>query len=585
MTEKSGLIVIIIFFVIGLFLCSNVLGYYTNPFPGQKIEGLHSTNMSPYFFLAYHFNDNNSIQGAAALLDVDADGFLDIALVSSTKLYFIQNNGDNTFTEYDTIQSKNGVGWGMHDFNQDGCMDLYSAQENQPDVMINNADGTFTSLDLGNEGLGIVRTALFADFNNDNYIDSYISCSNFRTNHYWNQMHPGLSDGSFGDSIIDEILDPPIPDFWHKWAHAPWGLKGEWSNKQFKGAVVRDFDDDGYPDIVTCAYADAGYQDPRCIFFSTLRAHLLPRGVYFLHNLADPNNIRFEEIGRQAFGENSQGDTRSFWNPYHATPLDYDLDGDLDLFMGATIRRELLRFLGWENTDVARFYENQCEPGVIKFIDRTAETGFSLLNDLSPEQRSGRNLAAAAQVDFDNDGWVDLAVVNRRDAKKTPYAYVHLFRNMGDGTFKEIEPSLHGLTEFGGGSDIVSGDLNNDGKPDLVITGGSSLDSQDISTSRVYINTIDTDNHWVQLKILDNATKTYVIGAKVSVYESGTQRLLGYDEVRTDFSYRSKREPILHFGLGLVDAVDVKVKTQHGDVYEFKTIGADEAYDLFLEVL
>jgi hypothetical protein len=177
--EKYGFITVITFFVIGLFLCTNVLGYYTNTYHSQKTEILHSTNTSPYFSLAYHFNENNSIQGAAILLNMNADGFLDIALVSSQKLYFIQNNGDNTFTEYDSIQSKNGVGWGMHDFNQDGCMDLYLAQENQPDVMISNADGTFTSLDLGNEGLGIVRTALFADFNNDNYIDSYISCSSF----------------------------------------------------------------------------------------------------------------------------------------------------------------------------------------------------------------------------------------------------------------------------------------------------------------------------------------------------------------------------------------------------------------------
>jgi hypothetical protein len=338
------------------------------------------SNINEYFTLSYHKYYNNTIMGAVVLLDVNADGFLDIVFVSPRQLYFIQNNGDNTFTEYNSIKSKNGVGWGMHDFNQDGYMDLYLSQENQPDVMINNADGTFTSLDLGNEGLGIVRTALFADFNNDTYIDSYISCSSFNLNHHWNQMHPGLSDGSFGESIIDEILDPPIPDFWHKWANAPWGLKGEWSNKQFKGAVVRDFDDDGYPDIVTCAYADAGYQDPRCKVFATLRAHQLPRGVYFLHNLADPNTIRFEEIGRQAFGEDSQGDTKKIWNPYHATPLDYDIDGDLDLLMGATIRREVLRFLGWENTDIVRFYENKCEPGVIHFIDRTEETGFSWRN-------------------------------------------------------------------------------------------------------------------------------------------------------------------------------------------------------------
>lgn len=586
MKLKFILKTITVLFLSALFFCSNAVGFFNNIIIDKKITDFPNQNdTNPYFTLVYHQFHNRSIVGACALLDMNDDGFLDIALVSSSQIYFIQNNGDNTFTNYNSIQSENSVGFGMHDFNQDGRMDLYLAQKNQPDIMINNGDGTFISFDLGNEGLGIVRTALFADFNNDNYYDSYLSCSSFNINHHWNQMHPGLSDGSFGDTIIDEILDPTIPDFWHKWAHAPWGLKGEWSNQQFKGAVVRDFDDDGYPDIVSCAYADAGFQDPRCILFATLRAHQLPRGVYFLHNLADPDNIRFEEIGRQAFGEDSQGNTRRFWNPYHATPLDYDLDGDLDLFMGAIIRRELPRFLGWENTDVVRFYENRCEPGVIQFIDRTVETGFDWRNEVSPKNRSNWYLSAGAQIDFDNDGWVDLAVVNRRDADKTAFAYVHLFRNRGDGTFEEIDPSLHGLTDFGGGSDIASGDLNNDGKPDLVITGGSAKGPQGESASRVYINNVDSENHWIQLKIIDNATKTHAIGAKVSVYESGTERLLGYDEVRTDFSYRSKHEPILHFGLGLVDSVDVEVKTQQGDIFEFKTIGADEAYDLFLEVV
>jgi hypothetical protein len=252
--------------------------------------------------------------------------------------------------------------------------------------------------------------------------------------------------------------------------------------------------------------------------------------------------------------------------------------------MGATIRRELLRFLGWENTDIVRFYENRCEPGAIQFIDRTAETGFGWRNMVSPYNRSDWMFAAGAQIDFDNDGWVDLAVVNRRDAEKTSYAYVHLFRNMGDGTFEEIEPSMHGLTDFGGGSDLVSGDLNNDGKPDLVITGGSAIGPDGKSVSRVYINNVVTENHWIKLKILDNATNTYAIGAKVSVYESGTQRLLGYDEVRTDFSYRSKREPILHFGLKTVEEIDVMMKTQKGDEQRFTSLKSDKIYELFIGV-
>jgi hypothetical protein len=214
--------------LIFLIICTNTLVGLNINFSNQNRDNSNQIDMNLYFTLAYYNYHNRSIRGASALLDVNDDGFLDIALVSRSHLYLIQNNGDNTFSEYNSIQSKNSVGWGMHDFNQDGRMDLYLAQENKPDVMINNGDGTLTSLNLGNEGLGIVRTALFADFNNDDYIDSYISCSSFNTNHHWNQIHQGLPNGSYSENKIDTILNPPIPDFWHKWANAPWGLKGEW---------------------------------------------------------------------------------------------------------------------------------------------------------------------------------------------------------------------------------------------------------------------------------------------------------------------------------------------------------------------
>jgi hypothetical protein len=66
------------------------------------------------------------------------------------------------------------------------------------------------------------------------------------------------------------------------------------------------------------------------------------------------------------------------------------------------------------------------------------------------------------------------------------------------------------------------------------------------------------------------------------VYEAGTERLLGYDEVRTDFSYRSKREPILHFGLNTVEEIDIILETQKGDEQRFSSLKADKLYELFI---
>lgn len=519
-------------------------------------------------------------QKSSVLVDFNDDGLSDVVIASSSSLYFIQNHGDGTFSTVNTIKSQSSTGWGMHDIDRDGNMDLYLAQTDKFDWMINNGDGSFTSQNLGNEADGIVRTALFADFDKDALIDSYLSTSAFNEYHGWNQLHPGLPEGGFGDNIIDTILEPPIPDFFHKYADAPNGAEGEWSNKQFKGAVVRDFDKDGYPDIVACAYADRGYQDPRCTTWAQGWVDQQQRGIFFLQNIALPGKIQFEEIGLQVFGVDSHGNTSQHWNPYTAIPIDYDRDGDLDLFVGATLRRT--GDGSWEDTISVRFYENECEPGNIQFIDKTDEVGFSWINDLQVGERAYRSFAAGAPVDVNNDGWVDLVLINRRDTDKTPFAYVHVYLNKGGESFQELDPDLHGLTDGGGGRDINFGDFNNDGRIDLVINDGTAGGYEGSDNSRIYINEIETDNHWIKLKVIDNETNSYAIGAKVSIFDSETDTLIGYNEVRSDFSYRSKRTPILHFGLGHINLVDIVIEKQNGEEYYVNSLNTDRLFEFYI---
>ena len=64
----------------------------------------------------------------------------------------------------------------------------------------------------------------------------------------------------------------------------------------------------------------------------------------------------------------------------------------------------------------------------------------------------------------------------------------------------------------------------------------------------------------------------------MTIYESGTHDILGYDELRTDFAYRSKRNAQLHFGLGLRNNVDVDVKMSDGSHATWNGLTADETY-------
>jgi hypothetical protein len=73
---------------------------------------------------------------------------------------------------------------------------------------------------------------------------------------------------------------------------------------------------------------------------------------------------------------------------------------------------------------------------------------------------------------------------------------------------------------------------------------------------------------------------TFGIGSKVTVFKAGTQTVLGCDEVRTDFCYRSKRSPVLHFGLGAAQTVDVQVAARDGTSKRFRGLAADKSHTL-----
>jgi len=78
----------------------------------------------------------------------------------------------------------------------------------------------------------------------------------------------------------------------------------------------------------------------------------------------------------------------------------------------------------------------------------------------------------AAFLDYDNDGWMDLYLVNAgpsdffNPSKKVCNA---LYRNNRDGTFTNVTEKA-GVTGGGFGMGVAVGDYDNDGWPDLFVT-------------------------------------------------------------------------------------------------------------------
>ncbi len=77
-----------------------------------------------------------------------------------------------------------------------------------------------------------------------------------------------------------------------------------------------------------------------------------------------------------------------------------------------------------------------------------------------------------AFVDYDNDGWLDILLVNGRDwpGHRRQRSTLRLYRNNRNGTFTDVTKSA-GLDVEMYGMGVAVGDFDNDGWPDLYVTG------------------------------------------------------------------------------------------------------------------
>jgi hypothetical protein len=80
------------------------------------------------------------------------------------------------------------------------------------------------------------------------------------------------------------------------------------------------------------------------------------------------------------------------------------------------------------------------------------------------------NGSGIAWVDYDNDGWIDILVLNGSRLEGTlPAATNRLYRNTGKGTFEDVSAKA-GITQRGWGNGVCAGDIDNDGFTDLFLT-------------------------------------------------------------------------------------------------------------------
>jgi hypothetical protein len=158
----------------------------------------------------------------------------------------------------------------------------------------------------------------------------------------------------------------------------------------------------------------------------------------------------------------------------------------------------------------------------------------------------------AAWFDADNDGWLDLAIVNGAVTQTAealaggrPFALEQrrqLFRNSGRGTFDEASdraPSAFSAAEVGRGA--AFGDLDNDGDTDIIVANGNG-------PLRLLVNETGHRAHWVGLRVVGGMPPRDMLGARVAVTRADGMTL--WRRARSDGSYASANDPRVLVGLG-----------------------------------
>ena len=193
-------------------------------------------------------------------------------------------------------------------------------------------------------------------------------------------------------------------------------------NDRGGGAIVEDFNNDGYLDIVSSAWS-------------------LDEPMHYFQNNADgmfTDKSKASGIIAIAGGLN-------------LTDADYNNDGFTDLLV---LRGGWQGLAGFGDQPNSLLRNN----GDGTFTDVTIEAG---LLSFHPTQTATWN-------DFNNDGWIDLFIGNETTDLQNPQP-CELFINNGDGTFyDQFKQTNFNITGFVKG--VASGDYDNDGWPDIFIS-------------------------------------------------------------------------------------------------------------------
>ena len=489
----------------------------------------------------YHMSE--SIGSGVAIFDSNNDGLVDIYFLNGsiqnersnkrvqyTNKLFVQND-KNTFenrTEYSGLGSSQfSMGVAIGDINNDGYQDVYCSNVGSDQLFLNNGDGTFSDISktAGINNSEWSCSAIFLDYNQDQYLDIFVTnylrydSSQFCTDRAGRQdycgpkSYTGISDVLYknnGNNTFANVSDNSnIAEFIGK------GL----------GVIANDFNSDGLDDIYVANDGEANY-----LWINqgdgTFLDKAVPMGVAF-------NMMGIPEAGMGlAIG-------------------DVDGDTNMDLFVS--------HLRGETNTLYIK-----------------TEWGFQDMTDQYKLNRDNISLTGFGTgfIDYDNDADLDLIIANGRVTRG------HLHQNDPNPDFWDFyaEPNIlynydkqvgfvtnrfncgDFCEQINNSKGLAVGDINNDGKIDVVVNNAGG-------PGKIYLNTSPIRHNWLIVDAINPENNRRDIGGEITVYTElyKITKLIAYGS-----SFLSSNDPRIHFGLGSGSMVEnIIVKWSDGLEEEF----------------
>jgi len=494
--------------------------------PASKsgIDWVHDNAMSEKRYLP------EALGPGCAFLDYDNDGWMDIYLVNSGPSDFFKptrplrnalykNNRDGTFTDVTEKAGVEGGTFGMGvavgDYDNDGWPDIFVTSYGNCILYRNNRDGTFTDV-TSKSGLrtpGFTTSAVWFDYDNDGKLDLFV-CSFVN---YAPTEHRSCGDNSLGKHYycIPRFFKPTASFLYHNNGDGTFtavqaGTDIARSLGKGLGVVATDINNDGRMDLFVAndtvqnfLYANRGSVNSKWAF----------------EEIALPAEVAFSEAGQPRSGMGVDA-------------ADVFGSGYQDLFV-ANVDQEM--FSLYRNNKDETFRDVAHANGVAQSTRLLSGWGLKFF-------------------DYDNDGSIDLILANGHPddmienySPAVKYKEPLLLFHQESGKLRNVSAAAGpAFTKSYSARGLAVGDINNDGRPDVLIgiNGGAPV---------LLKNTSGAGNHWLGLKLEGVSCNRDAVGARIRWMAAGVIRSRLKN---SGGSYLSSHDPREVLGIGAATRID-----------------------------